>query len=131
MPPPRSALMRLQEMLLALPLMCCLCSSSMFLLLATRNLGVAASNCHVRRSDAEPSEAIIQRPLGCIKISGGGAKLGDAGVESLIRQLGASKNTKLHELNLPDNKLTAVGVKALASWLSGPEAPPGLVKLNL
>ena len=84
-----------------------------------------------KRSDVEPSEAVIERPLGCVKISAGGAKLGDAGVESLIRQLQAAKNTKLRELNLPDNKLTALGVAALAKWLSGPEAPPGLVKLNL
>ena len=39
------------------------------------------------------------------------------------RQLREAKGTKLRELNLPDNKLSASGVEAVTAWLSSAEAP--------
>ena len=80
--------MRVSEAILSLPLVCCLFTTMLVLFLATNNLVVEASNCHVTRSggDSEPeAKAIVERPHGCVKVAAGGAKLGDPGVADLVR----------------------------------------------
>ena len=82
--------MRVSEAILSLPLVCCLFTTMLVLLLATNNLVVEASNCHVtrfgNRGDSETeAKAIVERPHGCVKVAAGGAKLGDPGVADLVR----------------------------------------------